>query len=118
MPRSPPSISAALPVSARLTRFTSVPTAVITATGAFGVPRATISRALASSPSVLLADEPTGALDRKNSDNVSHLLREISKTSRIPVVLATHDEKVASVADQLIRLVGDGSAVVEKDLPA
>lgn len=80
--------------------------------------RVAISRALASSPSVLLADEPTGALDRKNSDNVSHLLREISKTSRIPVVLATHDEKVASVADQLIRLVGDGSAVVEKDLPA
>lgn len=80
--------------------------------------RVAISRALASSPSVLLADEPTGALDRKNSDNVSHLLREISKTSRIPVVLATHDEKVASVADQLIRLVGDGFAVVEKDLPA
>lgn len=65
--------------------------------------RVAIARAIASNPEIILADEPTGALDAKNSESVMKLLKEISK-DRL-VVLVTHDQKLANeYADRLVEI--------------
>lgn len=65
--------------------------------------RVSIARALAMSPSVLLADEPTGALDSKTSAEVLELLKEIHHKGNT-VVLITHDNEIAYQAKRVIRL--------------
>ncbi|WP_211750126.1 ATP-binding cassette domain-containing protein [Paenibacillus sp. Marseille-Q4541] len=62
--------------------------------------RVAIARALISNPRIILADEPTGALDRNNSDEIMKLLKEISK-DRLVIVI-THDQKICSYADDVI----------------
>ena len=65
--------------------------------------RVAIARALATDPKIILADEPTGALDSKNSTDVMEILKEISK-SRL-VIMVTHNEDLAEkYADRIIRL--------------
>ena len=54
--------------------------------------RVAIARALAGKPQVILADEPTGALDRKTADEIMAILSEIAKQS--PVLIITHDRKI------------------------
>lgn len=77
--------------------------------------RVAIARALATDPKIILADEPTGALDSKNSLEIMNILKEISK-SRL-VIMVTHNEELASkYADRIIRLqdgvvVSDSSPV-------
>ena len=63
--------------------------------------RVAISRALVNEPSVLLADEPTGALDQKNGETLLELLSEIHGDGN-SIVMVTHDPKVASVAERQI----------------
>ena len=63
--------------------------------------RVAIARALVNEPSVLLADEPTGALDQKNGDTLLELLSEIHGDGN-SIVMVTHDPKVASVAERQI----------------
>ncbi|MBQ7800637.1 MAG: ABC transporter ATP-binding protein [Oscillospiraceae bacterium] len=65
--------------------------------------RVAVARAVAGSPSVILADEPTGNLDRKNSDEVMFLLKEFNRLGR-SVVLVTHDMTVAKKADRIIKI--------------
>ena len=65
--------------------------------------RIAVARAVAGSPSVILADEPTGNLDRKNANEVMYLLKEFNKTGR-SVVLVTHDMSVAKKADRIIKI--------------
>ena len=65
--------------------------------------RVAVARAVAGSPSVILADEPTGNLDRKNSDEVMYLLKEFNNLGR-SVVLVTHDMAVAKKADRIIKI--------------
>lgn len=82
--------------------------------------RVSIARALAMSPSVLLADEPTGALDSKTSAEVLELLKEIHHQGNT-VVLITHDNEIAYQAKRVIRLEDgsiafDGTAVDYKEL--
>ena len=74
--------------------------------------RVAIARALANDPSLVLADEPTGALDEKNGTEVFQLLRRIS-ASRLVVVVSHDEEGVRKYADKIIRLA-DGR-VVEKE---
>lgn len=80
--------------------------------------RVAIARALINKPSIILADEPTGALDKKNSESIMKLLKEISK-ERL-VVLVTHDERLANTyADRLIEIsygtiVSDTKKEIEK----
>ena len=67
--------------------------------------RVGIARALSVQPRLLLADEPTGALDGENTLRVADLLREISNREDVTVVVATHDERVASKMNGTHRLV-------------
>ena len=73
--------------------------------------RVSIARALANSPSVILADEPTGALDSKTGRDVLDTLHELHSQGNT-VVLITHDSTIASTADRVIRLE-DGQVVYD-----
>lgn len=67
--------------------------------------RACIARALVNSPPLLLADEPTGALDEKNGDIVLDLLQNLRRSRSLTIVMVTHDSRVAERADRIIRLI-------------
>ncbi|OEV04760.1 ABC transporter ATP-binding protein [Streptomyces oceani] len=71
--------------------------------------RVAIARALVGDPSVIFADEPTGALDSLNGERVMDLLTDSAKESRTAVVLVTHEARVAAYSDREI-VVRDGSA--------
>jgi lipoprotein-releasing system ATP-binding protein len=66
--------------------------------------RVAIARALVNSPSLLLADEPTGNLDTKNSENVFNLLQKLAKEHNLAVLLVTHNEDIANRCDQIISM--------------
>jgi putative ABC transport system ATP-binding protein len=74
--------------------------------------RVAVARALAGSPAVLLADEPTGNLDSKNGDAVMELLRSLHKSGST-IVMVTHDARFARNADRTIH-VFDGRVVEEQ----
>ncbi|MBE1590718.1 ABC transporter ATP-binding protein [Nonomuraea angiospora] len=71
--------------------------------------RVALARALANQPSVLLADEPTGNLDSRNTRDVLRLLSDVHKEGQT-IVMVTHDARVASLADRLVSLF-DGEIV-------
>jgi putative ABC transport system ATP-binding protein len=66
--------------------------------------RAAIARALIADPAVILADEPTGALDQKRGAAIMSLFREIAGKDRRTLLVVTHDESVASYCDRIIRM--------------
>lgn len=70
--------------------------------------RVAIARALANSPEVIIADEPTGNLDSANAKELMALLDELQRRSGVTIIIATHDEDVASHARRRIR-IRDGS---------
>ncbi len=72
--------------------------------------RVAIARSLAASPQLLLADEPTGNLDSKNSDEVFAVLKDLNETDGLTVVLTTHDERLGAQANRAIYLK-DGKIV-------
>ena len=72
--------------------------------------RAAIARALVSKPAILLADEPTGNLDTATSHDVIGLLKLAAKQFQQTVVLITHDNDVAQMADRIVR-IEDGRIV-------
>jgi putative ABC transport system ATP-binding protein len=63
-----------------------------------------IARALVADPSLLVADEPTGDLDRENADQILGLLRELSADHGKTIVMVTHDAKAADAASRLLHL--------------
>jgi ABC-type lipoprotein export system ATPase subunit len=65
-----------------------------------------VVRALINRPKLLLADEPTGALDEANARNLTDLLLEISAAEGVALVLVTHDRELASRLDQVYELRG------------
>lgn len=73
--------------------------------------RASIARALAFRPPMILADEPTGALDSKTGTEVLNMLKELHKEGKT-VVLITHDNKIAHEADRIVRIM-DGKIVFD-----
>ncbi len=79
--------------------------------------RVAIARALANDPLIILADEPTGALDTKSSENVRGILRELATVQHRSVVAVSHDVHFASVADRQIEIV-DGRIVPPGDAGA
>lgn len=72
--------------------------------------RVAIARALANKPSVLFADEPTGNLDGKSGREVLSLLKNVSQTLDVTLILVTHDLSVAEQADRIIS-IEDGKIV-------
>lgn len=75
--------------------------------------RVAIARALASKPEIILADEPTGNLDSVNSQEVLDVLRKSQRKYNQTIILVTHDAKIASYADRIIR-IEDGKVVGER----
>ncbi|WP_406294239.1 ABC transporter ATP-binding protein [Streptomyces sp. NBC_00624] len=71
--------------------------------------RVAIARALASSPKVIFADEPTGALDSLNGERVMNLLTEAARSANVAVVLVTHEARIAAYSDRDVT-VRDGRA--------
>lgn len=67
--------------------------------------RVAIARSIVGEPNFMLADEPTGALDTKNTWNVMELFYELNKKEGITIVMVTHDNQVAHYADKIIWLV-------------
>lgn len=72
--------------------------------------RVAIARAIASKPDIILADEPTGNLDTKTGDEVISLLKMTAKKYGQTLVMITHDEEIAQMADRII-LIEDGKVV-------
>ena len=75
--------------------------------------RVSIGRALMNNPAILLADEPTGNLDSKNSKEIVELLRQFNKALNQTVIIITHDERSALDADRVIA-VEDGKIVKDE----
>jgi len=73
--------------------------------------RVAIARALSASPKLLLADEPTAALDRDSGREVVALFRRLADQQRSAIVMVTHDNKVLDIADRIVNL--DGGRLVE-----
>jgi len=74
--------------------------------------RVAIARALVADPELILADEPTGNLDTRASDEIASLLRDVSKKYNRTIVMVTHDPRIAAYADRIIFLK-DGKVVDE-----
>jgi putative ABC transport system ATP-binding protein len=74
--------------------------------------RVAVARALTMNPSLLLADEPTGNLDTRASDEIAQLLRQVANEWGRAVVVVTHDPRIAAYADRIVFLK-DGSVVEE-----
>lgn len=75
--------------------------------------RVSIGRALIASPSLVLADEPTGNLDRTNSEEIIRLLKQLHKDKHQTLIIITHDETIAVQADRIIS-IEDGKIVKDE----
>ena len=72
--------------------------------------RVGIARALANSPSLILADEPTGNLDSQTGQNIISLLSDLAKSENTTIIAATHDLSIEKQCDQIFR-ISDGRFV-------
>lgn len=75
--------------------------------------RVSIGRALMNNPALVLADEPTGNLDSKNSREIMELLRSVNEENNQTVIIITHDERIAMSADRIIS-IEDGKIVKDE----
>ena len=66
--------------------------------------RVSIARALINNPQIILADEPTGNLDKKNSEDVIKLLFQLKKDFGSTLILVTHDTSVAKLCDRILKI--------------
>lgn len=76
--------------------------------------RVAIARSIVNSPRFIIADEPTGALDSKTSEDIMQLFQDLNKQEGVTIILVTHNPEMVSYCDRLIR-VKDG-AIVEEEL--
>lgn len=74
--------------------------------------RTSIGRALITNPTIILADEPTGNLDSKSSDEIMMLLKKINKDLKQTIIMITHNMELAKEADRIIK-IEDGKIVKE-----
>ena len=74
--------------------------------------RTSIGRALITNPTIILADEPTGNLDSKSSDEIVALLKKSNKELNQTIIMITHNMEIAKVADRIIK-IEDGKIVSE-----
>jgi putative ABC transport system ATP-binding protein len=69
--------------------------------------RVAIARALITHPKLILADEPTGALDSENSVDILNLLKEINLSDKISMIIVTHEQEIAELTDRIV-FIKDG----------
>ena len=74
--------------------------------------RTSIGRAMITNPAIILADEPTGNLDSKSSDEIVELLKKSNRDYKQTIVMITHNMEIAKVADRIIK-IEDGKIVKE-----
>jgi putative ABC transport system ATP-binding protein len=74
--------------------------------------RVAVARALATNPSIVVMDEPTGNLDQQNGEHLLELIRALRERTGTTFIIATHDPRVAAAADRTIRIV-DGQVAEE-----
>ncbi len=74
--------------------------------------RTSIGRALITNPTLVLADEPTGNLDSKSSDEIVNLLQKSNRELKQTIIMITHDMEIAKIADRIIK-IEDGRIVEE-----
>ena len=79
--------------------------------------RVAVARALAGDPGLILADEPTAALDRQAGGEVVRLLRDLARRRGVPILLVTHDPRILDVADRIVAME-DGRIVAPDAMPA
>ncbi len=73
--------------------------------------RVSIARALINNPKIIMGDEPTGNLDRKNSENVLSILRSLSHEYEMSMLIVTHDQDFADQTDRIIKM--DDGMIIE-----
>src|SRR5262249_4558837 len=66
--------------------------------------RVAIARALATKPKIVLADEPTANLDHRTGEGILSLMKDINRSLQTTFIFSTHDKKVMSMADRLVRI--------------
>jgi len=66
--------------------------------------RVSVARALAAQPGLVLADEPTAALDKVSGHEVVQLLRDLAKSRGVPILLVTHDPRILDIADRIVAM--------------
>src|SRR5262249_55455827 len=76
--------------------------------------RVAIARAVANKPAILLADEPTGSLDSRNSEIVLNMFRELNRKFKQTIILVTHNPELVTFTDRLIEM-RDGVIVSDSD---
>lgn len=79
--------------------------------------RVAIAVALANNPDILLADEPTGAVDTKTSNMIQDLFRRLNKELGVTIIIVTHDIKLAAKVDRVV-MISDGKISTEKIMKA
>lgn len=106
-------IEAAMPERARLDRAGAMLAAVGLAGHEDKVPgqlsggqrqRVAVARALVAGPGLVLADEPTAALDKASGAEVAHLLRDMAKSRGVPILMVTHDPRILDIADRVVAM--------------
>ena len=75
--------------------------------------RVALCRALITTPPLILADEPTGNLDSKNSDRIIKLIRELHRVKQATIVLVTHETQVANQSQRILTLE-DGQIIADR----
>lgn len=74
--------------------------------------RVAIARALVGDPGLVLADEPTAALDKVSGAEVARLLRDLAKSRGVPILMVTHDPRILDIADRVVTM--EDGRIVEK----
>ncbi len=80
--------------------------------------RVAVARALAGAPGLLLADEPTAALDRASGQEVVHLLRDLAKSRGVPILMVTHDPRILDIADRVVAMEDGRIVAAPPETPA
>ncbi len=82
--------------------------------------RVAIARSLVNNPGLILADEPTGALDTKTSEDVMRIFKELNEEEGITIMLVTHEPDIAAHAKRIVtfrdgRIVSDRPSTAQRD---
>jgi putative ABC transport system ATP-binding protein len=77
--------------------------------------RVSVARALAAEPGLLLADEPTAALDKASGAEVARLLRDLARSRGVPILMVTHDPRILDIADRVVAME-DGRIVAADEV--